>query len=30
MITAHYTLDRVVDAIAQSTARTDAKIMVKI
>lgn len=30
MITAHYTLDTVVDAIAQSTTRTDAKIMVKI
>ena len=30
MITAHYPLDRVVDAIAQSTKRTDAKIMVKI
>jgi threonine dehydrogenase-like Zn-dependent dehydrogenase len=30
MITARYPLDRVVDAIAQSTARTDAKIMVKI
>jgi threonine dehydrogenase-like Zn-dependent dehydrogenase len=29
MITARYTLDNVVDAIAQSTARTDAKIMVK-
>jgi threonine dehydrogenase-like Zn-dependent dehydrogenase len=30
MITARYPLDQVVDAIAQSTARTDAKIMVKI
>jgi threonine dehydrogenase-like Zn-dependent dehydrogenase len=30
MITARYSLDRVVDAIAQSTARTDAKIMVRI
>jgi threonine dehydrogenase-like Zn-dependent dehydrogenase len=30
MITARYTLDRVVEAIAQSTARTDAKIMVKV
>jgi len=30
MITAHYALDQVVDAIAQSTKRTDAKIMVKI
>jgi threonine dehydrogenase-like Zn-dependent dehydrogenase len=30
MITAHYSLDQVVDAIAQSTKRTDAKIMVKI
>jgi threonine dehydrogenase-like Zn-dependent dehydrogenase len=30
MITARYMLDNVVDAIAQSTARTDAKIMVKI
>ena len=30
MITARYTLDNVVDAIAQSTTRTDAKIMVKI
>jgi threonine dehydrogenase-like Zn-dependent dehydrogenase len=28
MITARYTLDNVVDAIAQSTARTDAKIVV--
>ncbi len=30
MITARYTLDQVVEAIAQSTARTDAKTMVKI
>jgi threonine dehydrogenase-like Zn-dependent dehydrogenase len=30
MITSRYPLDKVVDAIAQSTARTDAKIMVKI
>jgi hypothetical protein len=30
MITARYPLDQVVDAIAQSTARTDAKIMVTI
>jgi scyllo-inosose 3-dehydrogenase len=30
MITARYTLDNVVEAIAQSTTRTDAKIMVKI
>jgi threonine dehydrogenase-like Zn-dependent dehydrogenase len=30
MITARYALDQVVDAIAQSTKRTDAKIMVKI
>jgi threonine dehydrogenase-like Zn-dependent dehydrogenase len=30
MITARYALDNVVDAIAQSTARTDGKIMVKI
>jgi threonine dehydrogenase-like Zn-dependent dehydrogenase len=30
MITARYTLDNVVDAIAQSTSRTDGKIMVKI
>ena len=30
MITARYTLDNVVDAIAQSTTRTDAKIIVKV
>ena len=30
MITARYSLDQVVEAIAQSTKRTDAKIMVKI
>ena len=30
MITAHYTLDNVVEAIAKSTERRDAKIMVKI
>ena len=30
MITARFELDQVVDAIAQSTARTDGKIMVKI
>jgi len=30
MITAHYALDDVVDAIAKSTERTDGKIMVKI
>jgi len=30
MISAHYTLDRVVDAIAQSTTRADGKIMVNI
>jgi threonine dehydrogenase-like Zn-dependent dehydrogenase len=30
MITARYALDQVVEAIAQSTARTDAKIMVKV
>jgi threonine dehydrogenase-like Zn-dependent dehydrogenase len=30
MITARYTLDQVVEAIAQSTSRTDGKIMVRI
>jgi threonine dehydrogenase-like Zn-dependent dehydrogenase len=30
MVTARYTLDQVVEAIAQSTARTDGKIMVRI
>jgi len=30
MITAHYSLDDVVDAIAQSTSRTDGKIIVQI
>ena len=30
MVTARYTLDHAIDAIAQSTARTDAKILVKI